>query len=142
MARERSNMTDDENLWRQFKLCTLPKEQWNHSAHVKVAYLHLQRHTLDETIPILRAGIKALNKAHGVVDTPTRGYHETMTQAWLRVIAAKINQSVPADSAETFLQSQPQLRQSNLLQTYYSQPWLMSAEAKAQFVEPDLAPLP
>ncbi|MDZ4405370.1 hypothetical protein [Prosthecobacter sp.] len=71
---------DDEFL-RQFEDQSLPLECWNHRAHLKIAYLQLTRFPFDEALCRMRAGIRAYNAARGIADTPTGGYHETMTQA-------------------------------------------------------------
>jgi hypothetical protein len=134
-------MTDDE-LLRQFEDCTLPFDQWVHRAHVKVAYLYLTRHPLERAAEKMRSGIRAYNAAHGVPDEPTRGYHETMTQAWLRIIHATLQIYGPAGSADEFVDGQPQLREKKVLRLFYSPELMMSPAAKREFIEPDLTPFP
>jgi hypothetical protein len=48
----------------------------------------------------------------------------------------------PCPTADAFLDQQSQLLSKRALLLFYSRDRLMSAEAKARFVEPDLAPLP
>jgi hypothetical protein len=134
-------MNDEEHLQR-FEDHTLPIERWNHRAHLKVAYLYLQRYSFAETLSHLQTGIRAYNTAKGIVDSPTGGYHETMTQAWLHLVHTTLCQFGPADSADAFFDAQSQLNGKRALLLFYSRDRIMSAEAKASFVEPDLAPLP
>jgi len=134
-------MTDDEFL-RQFEATTYPLAQWTHRAHLKVAYLYLRKLPLADAIDRMRAGIRTYNAANGILDAPTRGYHETMTVAWMRIVAAMLAIYGPAESADAFLDSQPQLGERILLRLYYSPGLLMSPDAKTRFVEPDLSPLP
>jgi hypothetical protein len=134
-------MTDDE-LLRQFEDCTLPFNEWVHRAHVKVAYLYLTRHPFELAAEKLGEGIRAYNAAHHVPDEPTRGYHETMTLAWLRIIHTTLCVYGPADSADDFVDGQPQLREKKNLRLFYSPELIMSARAKREFMEPDLTPLP
>ena len=42
-------MNDDEHL-RQFENQSLPLGDWNHRAHLKVAYLYLTRFPFDEAL--------------------------------------------------------------------------------------------
>jgi hypothetical protein len=41
----------------------------------------------------VRAGIQAVNAAHGVVTTPAGGYHETITRFYMRVICDYVAES-------------------------------------------------
>jgi hypothetical protein len=134
-------MTDDSFL-RAFTACTLTHAEWNHRAHIKLGYLYLCRHPLEEAVTRVRAGIQALNAAHQTTEGPDRGYHETITQAWLRIIHCVLCEYGPAETADLFFEQQPQLSQKQALRLFYSRERLMSALAKREFVEPDLAPLP
>src|SRR5579872_4882665 len=86
---EAHGLSDDEFL-RQFEACTLPYRHWTHRAHLRVGYLYVTRLGLAGAIPKVTAGIRAYNRSQGIVDTPTSGYHETMTVAWLHLVAAMI----------------------------------------------------
>ena len=134
-------MNDDEHLSR-FEDQSLPREVWHHRAHLKVAYLYLTRFPFEEALRKMRAGVKAYNAANGIADTPTGGYHETMTQAWLQLVHTTLCQFGPADSADAFFDAQTQLNEKRVLRLFYSRDRMMSAEAKAAFLAPDLAPLP
>lgn len=134
-------MNDEEHL-RRFEDHSLPKELWNHRAHLKVAYLYLNRYSYDEALERLRTGIKAFNAAKGIQDTPTGGYHETMTQVWLRLVYTTLTQFGPAETADAFFEAQTQLASKRTPLLFYSRECIMSPEAKRSFVEPDLTPLP
>ena len=47
-------------------------------------------------------GVRAYNAAHGITDSPTGGYHETMTHAWLQLVHTTLRQFGPAASADAF----------------------------------------
>jgi len=133
---------DDAVHLRQFEDQSLPRDAWNHRAHLKVAYLYLTRFQFDESLRRMRAGVRAYNAAHGIVETPTGGYHDTITCAWMQLVHVTLQQFGPADSADAFFDSQSQLNSQRTLLLFYSRDLLMSAEARATFVAPDLAPLP
>ena len=137
-------MTDEEHL-RAFEELTLPFEQWNHRAHVKVAYTYLLRHPFEKALDKMRAGVKAYNARHGVPETETSGYNETTTHAFLHLIAATMHaygQSHPTTGADHFCDTHPQLMTRHALRLFYSPQRRMHPLAKTEFVAPDLAPLP
>jgi hypothetical protein len=130
-------MTDDEFLI-AFEACTL--EEFHHRDHIKVAYLYLRRHPLDEAIAKVRIGLQALAAAwNAPVDDLEKGYHETMTQAWVRLVHLALSDCGMAESADAFCDRHPLLMQKTCLQSFYSRERLMTWEAKREFVEPDLA---
>jgi GNAT superfamily N-acetyltransferase len=134
---------DDDALWIAFHERTLPAAQWTHVAHVRMAWMYLARYPLDEAHLRMRVGIIRLNAAHGLVETPQRGYHETLTRAWLRLIAAARTRSLPAPAgtdSRAFLAAHGLDRETPL--RHYSRERLFSLEARVRFVEPDLAELP
>ena len=92
----------------------------------------------------MRDGILRLNAAHGVPTTPTRGYHETITRFYVRVICDYV-----ANKEERPAGSWPE-RVTRLLDRYgdrelplrhYTKDLLMSQAARFGWVEPDLLPI-
>jgi ribosomal protein S18 acetylase RimI-like enzyme len=138
-AAEPAGVLDDGGLWRRFHDRTLCHAQWTHAAHLRIAWLHLARYELDEAHLRMRAGILRLNAAHGLVETPQRGYHETLTRAWLRLVAAARRRGLGPDSMSAL--ADPALERNAPL-AFYSRDRLFSLEARAMYVPPDLAELP
>jgi hypothetical protein len=135
-------MTDDETFLAKFEACRWPLEQWHHPQHIKLAYLYLSRYPFDAAMDCVRERIKAHNAAHHLPDLPTSGYHETMTQAWMRLVELTLCEYGPAETGDRFFELNPQLSQKKVLRLFYSRDVFMSPRAKIEFVEPDLAPLP
>jgi hypothetical protein len=133
---------DDESLLQQFENGSLPAEKWHHREHVKVAYLFLRRHPLPAAIERIRSGLQAFNAAQNIPYTLDRGYHETMTLAWMKLVHFTLCEYGPAESADQFYDQHPQLWQMKVLRFFYSRDRLMSWEAKRNFAEPDILPLP
>ena len=134
-------MTDDEFI-HQFEACAFPFHLWHHRAHVKLAYLYLAREGIEIAGTKLRDGIRAYNAANGIADSPTSGYHETVTQFWLRVIDATIREYGTLPTADEFFDFHPQLSQKKNHRLFYSPGLFMSPLAKREFVAPDLTALP
>src|SRR5262245_46179590 len=130
---------DDDSLWRAFHDRALSHAEWTHTAHLRVAWLHLARYALDEAHLRMRVGIIRLNAAHGLVGTEKRGYHETLTRVWLGLVREASRRTPCADSA-SFLAA-PGLERDAPLR-YYSRERLFSVAARAMYVAPDLAALP
>ncbi len=81
---------EDQEFLQQFERCTLPFTEWNHRAHLKVAYLYLTAHPLEEAIDCIRRGIKRYNAANNVPEGPQVGYNETTTVAFMHLVHATI----------------------------------------------------
>jgi hypothetical protein len=125
-----------------FERLEIPLAEWNHRAHLTVAYQMLREFGLDAAIDRIRRGLKAFIAHHGIETTPTQGYHETLTVAWMRMLHTTMTVYGPADSAEQFLEQHPHLLSKVMLRLFYSRPRIMSEAARYGWVEPDLAPLP
>jgi len=129
---------NDADFLAAFEACAL--EEFHHRDHVKVAYLYLRRYPLDEAIVKVRAGLQALAVAwNAPVDDLEKGYHETMTQAWVRLVHVKLRDGGGAANADAFCDQQPELLKKTCLESFYSRGRLFTWAAKREYVEPDLA---
>jgi hypothetical protein len=128
----------------RFEDCTLLKGEWTHRAHLTVGLWYASRLPYEEAVVAMRTGILRLNEAHGVPTTPTRGYHETITRFYLRVLCDYVagDEATPTAPWED--------RVARLLARYggrdlplrhYSKDLLLSPQARIGWVEPDLRPL-
>jgi hypothetical protein len=132
---------NDQELWEAFCGCTLPEKEWTHRAHLRVAWLFSSRHPLDEAHILMRVGIIRLNAFHGLVETPARGYHETLTRVWLVLLRALSKEVLSATSLEFVDTCGDRLGRAAVL-VHYSHARMNSVEARARFVAPDILPLP
>jgi hypothetical protein len=132
----------DADLWEQFQAVRLPATEWSHVAHVRVAWMFLRRYGLDEAHLRVRAGIIRLNASHGLVETPARGYHDTVTRAWLALVRVSMRSSPGIDDSALFLAVHATSLGKDALLRHYTRERLWSVEARARFLEPDLAPFP
>jgi GNAT superfamily N-acetyltransferase len=136
---EKTFPLDDEALWGAFAHRTLLAPEWSHRSHLRVAYLHLSRWNLDESHLRMRVGIIRLNASHGLEETATRGYHETMTRLWLTLVVLARGGGSFA-SSDAFLSAHPELLDKELPFRFYTRERLLSVEARATFVAPDVMP--
>jgi hypothetical protein len=136
----RHSLSDDDRRFRaDFEACTIPPAQFDHQAHVRLAYVHLAESDADTALARMRAALLAFLKHNGV--DPSK-YHETMTRAWILAVRHFMETSPASASADDFIESNPRLLDSKIMMTHYSAGLLFSPEARAQFVEPDLGPIP
>jgi hypothetical protein len=131
-----------ESLISAFEACRLPRERWTHRAHLTIALWYLVRHERREATRIIRRNIQRYNHTHGILQTPTGGYHETMTLFFIRVVGAYLS-CVSADCSIVSLFNELMIAcgDKNLPLRYYSKERLLSREARVRFIEPDLKPL-
>ena len=124
--------------------CTLPRTDWTHGAHFAAA-LWLMRYRPDMdaagTMPGL---IRAYNQSVGRENDDSGGYHETITLASLRAARGVLDAYPPDMPVWRIVNAllSTNLANPNWLLEYWSRERLMSVEARRQWVEPDLKPLP
>jgi hypothetical protein len=102
-------MSDDEKFLEQFEATTWPLEEWHHRQPIKIAYLYLCCHPFETAVAKICKGIKKFNAAHKVSEGIDRGYHETMTQAWMHLVNCTFQEFGPSESANAFVDKHTQL---------------------------------
>ncbi len=123
---------------------SLPKPEWTHAAHCAAAiYFMRERPELDlrRRMPLI---IRSYNIATGAANTDTSGYHETITQLYLTVIAqflTVVDKKMSLHMAVNFFMRSPFCKLDYLL-LFYSRDRLFSTEARRRFIEPDLRAFP
>lgn len=141
--RRYADAAEVERVVQGFRDGTLPQPEWTHRAHLTVALWYATHHPPAEALDLVRAGILRLNAAHGVVTTPTRGYHETITRFYMRVVGHHVAQDGTAgDWAERANRFIERYGSRELPLRHYSEARLKSPEARAAWVEPDVMGMP
>lgn len=130
-------MTDPESqhIFDQFVDRSLPKAEWTHRAHLVVCWVALHHRDAAGAGAFLRDAITAYNEATGVENTTTSGYHETLTQYYVAAVAelaaATVDELFEAPACSATAPGR-----------HWSRALLFSPTARAQWVDPDLTPLP
>lgn len=114
---------------------TLAKSDWTHEAHLRVCWAALATRDPGATVEFLRDAIKSYNEATGVGNTPTSGYHETLTRYYVEAVA-----SLDSDRIDHVIGSPRCSRHAPL--RHWSRDALFSPAARARWIEPDASPLP
>ena len=134
---------DVERLSARFTRCAIPEKEWTHAAHLAVGAWHVDRYGREEALARLRTGIRRLNESHGGVNSATDGYHETITAAYVELLAQFLERApagTPLPVRIAALYDTP-LASPRALSAFYTTERLMSTTARAVWVEPDVAPL-
>ena len=121
---------------------TLPKAAWTHAAHFAAVLWMLAHCTTEEVSDVFPGAIRAYNETTGVANTDSSGYHETITQASIRAARNFLvhGPERPLFATCNALMSSP-LGKSDWLLAYWSRERLFSAEARREWIEPDLKAL-
>jgi hypothetical protein len=132
----------DREFRSDFEAFRVTPPQFNHAAHVRLAYIYLVEGDADSAVRKMREALRAFLQHHGI---PPGKYHETLTHAWVlavRHFMTRSGNALTCASAADFIARNPELQDTGIMLTHYSASVLFSAEARESFVEPDLDPIP
>ncbi len=122
---------------------SLPKPEWTHAAHFAAALWFLATRPTVDVLRELPIAIRAYNVATGVANTPSSGYHETITLASIRGARFHLCRQLDRPIFETAnVLMASELGRSDWVLTYWSRDRLFSVSARLNWCEPDLADLP
>ena len=130
---------DDRAFREQFETCLTSPADFNHQAHIRLAYIYLCDDEPSKAYQNMRQSLQGFLTYYGVEASK---YHETLTRAWLKAIHHFMVLTSDTSSAAAFIVRHPQLLDAKVMLTHYSKASLFSDRARATFVEPDLEPIP
>ena len=134
-------LTAEDKLFKQLvESCEFPVDNFDHRAHLRLAYCYLVDHPAKDAVAIMRGTLISLLKHAGI--DPAQKYHETLTEAWILAVSHFMNNSDAAGSADAFIDHHPALLDSKIMLSHYSAERLYSDQARQAFLPPDLEPIP
>jgi hypothetical protein len=111
---------------------TLPPAQFDHRGHLRAGFLYLRRHDFPGACVAMKHAVQGFARALGKAGL----YHETLTIAYLSLLAERLADE-PADvTFDRFLERYPELSSRAYLERYYPRGTLDTTEARATFVLP------
>jgi len=126
-------MTDTQ-FARAFERGEIPPAEFSHRSHIRLAWVYLQESpSFDAALSRIRDGIRQFAAAAGKADK----YHETITVAWMTLLAAagaRVGQTISFDE---LLRLSPELADKDLPLRYYTRGRLFSDAARGAWVPPD-----
>ena len=118
---------------------TIDTSTFDHRGHLRIAYTLLVESDVDEAHHRLR------NDLLGLLEHLSVGrakYHETITYAWLLAVNHFMAESEPCDSFEDFIDNNEWLLDQDIMYSHYSKSLLLSDQARAEYVPPNLRDIP
>jgi flavin reductase (DIM6/NTAB) family NADH-FMN oxidoreductase RutF len=121
---------------RAWETGALPKNRWTHAGHVAIGAYYAVGYP-DEAFARTKRGILRYNEAVGTENSPTSGYHETLTRLWANLLARLVDGftdpwKAACQAVDTFGEDR------DLHRLYYSFDVARSLEARRTWVPPDL----
>jgi hypothetical protein len=116
---------------------TAATEHFGHREHLHLTWLAVRRAGMPAAIGLVSDGIQRTARYAGV----PQKYHTTVSRAWVELVAHHAADHATPDFA-AFIERHCALLDKRLLTRFYRSTTLASPEARASWVEPDLAPFP
>ncbi|MFD2822544.1 hypothetical protein ACFS5M_02615 [Lacinutrix iliipiscaria] len=117
--------------------CTLDPSIFSHEAHLRLAWIHIEKYGVEKAVNNVKALIRQYVKALDAEDK----YNETVTVASVRAVNHFIKKSKTRNFNQ-FIKENKQLAHNlkGLLSSHYKTNIFESVTAKKQFIAPDLEP--
>ncbi len=131
-------MLSDDEFLHAFFSAELPNSDFHHRDHLRLTWLVVDRRGLPEAERVIAEGIQHFAAVHG----HAARYHDTMTRFWVRLVAHAIANRRQIDDFEAFLAAYPMLLDRTLPFRHWRREAMFTPEARAEWREPDLLPLP
>lgn len=123
----------DEQFMSAFSSCELPPSSFRHGDHLRFAWLQLHRSPFSEAERMVRESIWRYAARHNSLHV----YHETVTIAWLKLLATHRE----ATFKQFITENEGRLNPS-LLHRFWSPAALNSERARQSWLPPDKEALP
>ena len=128
----------DEDFLRAFEDLSFPAALFHHREHIRVAWLYLKSSDATRASERMSEGIRRFANHQGA----TQKYHHTLTLAWMRLVAAALVETPEGYTFDQFLAGHPELKDTKLLDKYYSKELLQTTAAREGWMEADFQLLP
>lgn len=130
------DLTDDE-FEQQFKNCLIDATQFTHEAHLRLAWIHIEKYGLEKAITNICFQLKRYVEFLGATDK----YNETVTVAAIRAVY-HFKLKTDASTFSEFIAKNQRLKDNfkELLGRHYVTDIFNSQQAKRQYLEPVLLP--
>jgi hypothetical protein len=126
-----------QSLVERFESCVLEPDDVTHAAHIAISAWYLSRLSASEGARRIRESLLRFVEHHDL-----KVYNETITLFWIRLVSRSLESIDRGRSTEDLANDLiERCGDSKIIFDYYSRERLLSKEAQAEWVEPDLKPL-
>jgi hypothetical protein len=122
----------DESFLRSLEDGTLLPQEFGHRSHLRAGFLYLARHDFPSACVAMKRAITAFAERIGKASL----YHETLTIAFLALIAERRAEEPDDIDFERFIGKYPELEDLNYFRRYYPLGTLDTPESRRTFVLP------
>ena len=128
----------DEEFEKAFEKCNLAPGLFNHEAHLRLTWIHLNKYGLEKALVNIETQLKNYVAHAGATDK----YHQTLTLAAVKVVYHFMRKGAKADFP-SFIAEHPKLKYEfkKLINYHYSYDVFQSEQAKKTYQKPDLHPI-
>lgn len=125
----------DDVFEKKFEDCSFPPLYFSHEAHLRLAYIHLEKYGLEKSIENMFKQIYDFAIKYGA----TMKFNATVTYASLQIMNHYMKKA-ESDNFPDFIKEFPFLKEDfkTVIGTHYSGDVFRSLEAKKEILEPDL----
>jgi len=131
---------EDREFQKQVESLQIPIAEFNHRAHLRLAYIYLTENSVSVSVQLMRKALVGLLRHIGI--DPSQKYHQTLTEAWVLAVHHFMKRSNGSNSSDEFIEKNAALLDSKIMLTHYSKDVLFSEQARAAFIEPNLDQIP
>lgn len=127
----------DNQFEEQFSNCSLKPALFNHEAHLRLAWIHINKYGIEKAIENISAQLQQYVESLGVKDK----YNTTVTVAAIRAVYHFMLQSNTKDF-QRFIAENHRLKYSfrELLSYHYTTDIFKSENARREYLRPELLP--
>lgn len=127
----------DSIFEKQFIDCQLDPSIFSHEAHLRLAWINIDRHGFVQAEKNIQAQLQNFVAFVGAKDK----YHVTLTVAAIKIVN-HFKENSTTDNFKDFIKEHPALKNNfkDLIARHYSFDIFKSKKAQAAFLEPDLLP--
>jgi hexokinase len=136
---DHSVSAEDQDFRQAFEALEVTVEEFNHRAHVRLAYIYLCEMPVDEASQAMKRALLAFLDHLGAEATK---YHETITRAWIKAVRHFMANTAACGCAGDFIDLNPKLLDTKIMLSHYSAEVLFSPKARGRYVDPDIDPIP
>jgi hypothetical protein len=129
---------DDDEFLAAFEAGAIPNTAFRHHDHLRLAWLYVRRDGREMGGARVRAGLRRFATVHGVPHL----YHETLTSFWIRLVAHAVETFPAQQRFEELLGCWAGFDDRRAAYRHWRPETLDAAQARREWVEPDLRPLP
>ena len=130
-------MADDEFVT-AFLSGSLPPTQFHHRDHLRLTWALVRLTGVEAAMKRVTSGIRYFATQYGQAEK----YHETMTRFWVLLVGHMVAARLDITTFDEFLAAFPMLLEKDLPYRHWRRETMLSPDARAHWVEPDILALP